>query len=66
MAYGDKWDFVPEGVGYQNYADGTVIPYLEVKVMYNGKEVGYVEIHMHRTKYPPHASIGVTSRIGVL
>ena len=65
MAYGDKWDFKPAAVGYTNYADGTVVPHLEVDVFRNGVSVGYVEIHMHRTKNPPHASVGVTSRVGV-
>lgn len=63
MAYGDRWDFKPGTVEYEKYSDGTVVPHLEVEVWRNGVEVGYVEIHMHRTKYPPHSSVGVTSRV---
>ncbi len=64
MAYGDKWDFIPEAVHYEQYKDGTVVPHLEVQVTRNGEDYGYIEIHMHRTKYPPHDSVGVTSRVG--
>ncbi len=64
MAYGDAWDFVPGDVRYSSYSDGTVIPRLEIKVLFNGAPHGAVEVHMHRVKYPPHASVGVTSRVG--
>jgi hypothetical protein len=61
--YGDKWDFLPGEVRHSNYSDGTVIPRLEVKVFRNGEEAGTFEVHMHRVKYSPHASLGLTSRI---
>lgn len=64
MAYGDKWDFIPGKVTYQNYSDGTSVPHLMVKVLRNGQPYGYAELHMHRVKYPPHDSLGLTSRIG--
>ncbi len=64
MAYGDKWDFIPDHIEYQTYTDGTVVPHLEVQVLRNGEDYGYVEIHMHRTKYSPHDSVGFTSRVG--
>ncbi len=64
MAYGDRWDFIPGEVHYHNYSDGTVLPSLEIKVTRNGVDYGYAEVHMHRVKYAPHSSLGLTSRIG--
>lgn len=63
MAYGDEWDFKPGLVEYTTHSDGTVVPRIEVIVFRNSVEVGYIELHMHRTKYSPHASVGVTSRV---
>lgn len=64
MAYGDRWEFIPKHVHYSTYTDGTVLPSLHVWVYRNGIKYGYFEVHMHRVKWPPHASIGVTSRLG--
>ncbi len=64
MAYSDRWEFRPKPVKYHEYADGTRLPDLDVEVYRNGVSYGYVNLHTHRTKYPPHASVGVTSRVG--
>ncbi len=64
MAYGDQWQFVPKPVKYHEYTDGTRLPDLDVEVYRNGVPWGAVNIHVHRTKYPPHCSVGVTSRVG--
>ncbi len=64
MAYGDVWDFHPQEVHYETYSDGTKCPHLEVKLTRNGVPWGYAELHTHHTKYAPHASVGVTSRVG--
>lgn len=64
MAYGDQFDFHPKHVHHSRYSDGTVLPSLHVNVIRNGEPYGYVELHLHRVKYPPHASVGVTSRVG--
>ncbi len=64
MAYGDRWQLVPGKVRYSTYSDGTVLPSLEIDVLLNGQPHGYVEVHLHRVKHPPHASVGVTSRVG--
>ncbi len=63
MAYGDVIEFRPGPVSAQTYSDGTSMPHLEIDVYRNGVKCGYVEVHAHRVKYPPHISIGVTSRV---
>ncbi len=63
MAYGDKFDFVPKDIDRHMYADGTELPGLEIEVTRNGESIGYAEIHLHRTKYSPHVSLGLTSRL---
>ncbi len=64
MAYSDKWHFEPGPVRTSNYSDGTVIPRLAIAVTRNGEPWGEIEVHLHRVKYAPHASVGVTSRVG--
>ena len=64
MAYGDVWDFKPGVVKYARSSDGTVIPRVHIAVTLNGQPYGEIECHMHRVKYAPHASVGVTSRVG--
>lgn len=66
MSYGDRWEFVPGRVHYHEYSDGTRLPSLEIRVLLNGQPHGYIEAHMHRVKHPPHASVGVTSRVGMI
>lgn len=62
--YGDRWDFFPGPVKMTRYTDGTVLPEITVKVTLNGRPHGYFNVHMHRVKHPPHASVGFTSRVG--
>ncbi len=63
MAYGDRFEFRPKEVDYSQYADGTVLPGLEIGVYRNGENIGYAQMHLHRTKYSPHVSLGLTSRL---
>ena len=53
------WDFRPGKVTHETYEDGSVVPHLTVSAWRDGKKIGYVEIHTHRTK-DGHTSFGVT------
>ena len=56
---GHRWEFRPEEVDMHTYRDGTTVPHLMVPVYRDGEKVGYVEVHMHRTKNG-HPSFGAT------
>jgi hypothetical protein len=63
VAYSDRFDFIPQDVEHSVYSDGTDLPRLEIEVTRNGENIGYCELHLHRTKYSPHVSLGLTSRL---
>ncbi len=56
---GHVWEFRPKPVDAQTYSDGTTVPHLMVPVFRDGAEVGYVEIHLHKTR-DGHVSFGFT------
>jgi len=45
---GNIWEFGVVKDTSEAYADGTVVPHRYQAVLLNGKEIGYVEIHMHK------------------
>lgn len=46
----DVWEFGPPEDDNSAYADGTVVPHRLQKVLFNGLEVGYAEVHMHKRR----------------
>lgn len=62
----DVWSFGAIKDDTETYADGTIVPHRYQAVLLNGKEVGYVEIHMHKRKGRDgivDASFGITNVI---
>lgn len=57
------WTFGDQDTHQQTYSDGTQVPHLEVRVLEDGVNVGFIEIHMHKHKGrdgQPDFSAGIT------
>ncbi len=61
MSYKDVDEFRVTGEHATTYADGTVVPHVEIEVYRNNEYRGYIEIHTHRVS-DDSISVGVTSR----
>lgn len=55
--------FGPAKDHQKDYADGTSVPSRHQNLYFNGKKIGYIEIHMHKNKNPDGSmavSFGIT------
>ncbi len=44
----DLWQFGEPEHHETKYADGTIVPHYEIPVFVDGREIGYLEVHMHK------------------
>lgn len=46
----ETWSFGESHDHSKTYADGTVVPSREWPVLIDGKEIGEIEVHMHKRR----------------
>lgn len=62
----NRWEFRRVRQKESSYRDGTIVPHLDLDVIFNGTKVGYINLHMHKVKVDRGEfdhSVGITVRL---